>query len=332
MQPATLPKISIITPSFNQGPFLEETILSVLQQGYPNLEYIIIDGGSTDESVGIIKRYQDRLHYWVSEKDSGQSEALNKGLRRATGDIIGWLCSDDLYLPGTFEKVVRIFEQHPAAGMLHGRSILFGKGKKELIKGAEPKDLELRYFSVIPFPQPSSFFTRTAINHTGLLDESLHFAMDYDLLIRVAGQFELLRTEEVLSKYRLHSSSKTVSQLPKFAVEWARVFSRFINSTEIPAATLNLLSSHGFYYPEEPYIEIRRTFSLEEIDRIVAHFLFNQLIIYYEVLDTKMVKRILKLIQTLNPSFYQEMDLTRISLLTKLLPPVLLQLFRAIAR
>ena len=136
MQPATLPKISIITPSFNQGPFLEETILSVLQQGYPNLEYIIIDGGSTDESVGIIKRYQDRLHYWVSEKDSGQSEALNKGLRRATGDIIGWLCSDDLYLPGTFEKVVRIFEQHPAAGMLHGRSILFGKGKKELIKGA----------------------------------------------------------------------------------------------------------------------------------------------------------------------------------------------------
>jgi len=327
-----LPRISVITPSFNQGDFLEETIVSVLQQGYPNLEYIIIDGGSTDRSVSIIEQYQNRLHYWVSEKDSGQSEALNKGLRKATGDIIGWLCSDDLYLPGTFEKVIRLFEEHPSAGMLHGKSILFGKGKKDLIKGAEPHDLHLRYFSVIPFPQPSSFFTKTAIAHTGLLDESLHFGMDYDLLIRIAGQFDIIRTDEVLSKYRLHSSSKTVSQLPRFAGEWARVFSRFLNSTDIPASTLSLLSENGFYFPNEPSIRIKHQLLKEDIDLIVTYFLFYQLIIYYEVLDMQMVKHILEMIHTLSPSFYSKMNLKRIAVRSRLLPPVLIQLFRAIAR
>src|SRR5437660_10608827 len=109
----TLPRISIVTPSFNQGPFLERTIRSVLDENYPDLEYIIIDGGSTDESVDIIKRYARHLAYWVSEPDAGQSNAINKGLRRATGTILAWLNSDDCYLPGVFQTIVETARAHP---------------------------------------------------------------------------------------------------------------------------------------------------------------------------------------------------------------------------
>src|SRR4029077_16981552 len=108
------PKISIVTPSFNQGRFLEETILSVLNQNYPNLEYIVIDGGSTDETVEVIRRYEDRIPFWVSEKERGQVHAINKGLEKCTGDIFGFVNSDDVYLPGTFAAVAQYFENHPA--------------------------------------------------------------------------------------------------------------------------------------------------------------------------------------------------------------------------
>src|SRR5215468_10026487 len=107
------PKLSIVTPSFNQGRFLEETIRSVLTQNYPNLEYIIIDGGSTDETVDVIRKYQDKVNYWVSEKDRGQVDAINKGIEKCTGDIFGFINSDDVYLPGTFSAVIEHFQANP---------------------------------------------------------------------------------------------------------------------------------------------------------------------------------------------------------------------------
>src|SRR6202521_5828217 len=114
--PHLLPRISVVTPSFNQGPYLERTICSVLDQNYPKLEYIIMDGGSTDESVEVIKRYERHLTYWVSEPDAGQSNAINKGLARTTGTIRTWLNSDDYYLPETFETIAEAAEAHPESG------------------------------------------------------------------------------------------------------------------------------------------------------------------------------------------------------------------------
>ncbi|GAG62509.1 unnamed protein product [marine sediment metagenome] len=114
------PRISVITPSYNQGRFLEKTILSVLNQNYPNLEYIIIDGGSTDESINIIKKYENYIDYWVSEKDRGQADALNKGFKKATGDIIGWQNSDDIYLPSVFLKIAELFKQNPKIDIIYG--------------------------------------------------------------------------------------------------------------------------------------------------------------------------------------------------------------------
>src|ERR1041385_5052951 len=130
-------KLSIITPSFNQGRFLEETILSVLKQGYEPLEYIVIDGGSTDESVSIIRRYEDKLAYWVSEKDRGQVHAINKGLAHATGDILAFINSDDVYLPGTFNAVMSHFAEHPQSKWICGDTIMFGEGHDTRLIHAE---------------------------------------------------------------------------------------------------------------------------------------------------------------------------------------------------
>src|ERR1043165_3339789 len=133
-------KISIVTPSFNQGRFLEETILSVLDQNYPNLEYIVIDGGSTDETLDVIRKYEDRITYWVSEKDRGQVHAINKGIEKTTGDIFGFLNSDDVYLPGTFKTVAEYFEGHPNSEWICGDTIMFGEGlADEPIQTVVPK-------------------------------------------------------------------------------------------------------------------------------------------------------------------------------------------------
>ena len=152
------PKLSIVTPSFDQGKFLEETILSVLDQNYPNLEYIIIDGGSTDESVEVIKRYEKHLAYWISEKDRGQVHAINKGIERTTGDIFGFLNSDDLYLPGTFATVTEHFDNHPESEWVCGDTVMFGDGlEDELIQTVAPKSAAHCLSWAYTAPQPGHF-------------------------------------------------------------------------------------------------------------------------------------------------------------------------------
>lgn len=209
----TLPKISIITPSYNQGKYLEKTILSVLEQGYPNLEYIIIDGGSTDESVAIIKKYADRLTYWVSESDRGQSHAINKGFDRATGEIFGWLNSDDYYHHGALREVAEQFIANPDAGAVVGAGDMLVEETGAITLVAPfPVTVNSLYGAVDRFfAQPSCFFSRQAWLDCGPLDESLHLAMDLDLWLKIAKKYSYVTTHKNLSVSLIHSHAKTKS-------------------------------------------------------------------------------------------------------------------------
>jgi glycosyltransferase involved in cell wall biosynthesis len=207
---AAAPRISIVTPSFNQAAFLPETLASVFGQGYPNLEYIVMDGGSTDGSVGLIEAMADRLAYWVSEADDGQSAAINHGFRRATGDILGWLNSDDAYLPGALALAARTLDPQKAQ-ILHGDTVYLSEetGRTKVSRVADiVTRLELDWTSTIV--QPSSFMTRRAWELVGELDESLHYAMDWDWFLRAkrAG-VEFVMRPQPLSVYRLHAAQKT---------------------------------------------------------------------------------------------------------------------------
>ena len=220
------PKISIVTPSYNQGIFLEETLRSILLQNYPNLELIVIDGGSKDNSVEIIKKYEPWITYWISEKDKGQSDAINKGTRKATGEILNWINSDDLLTPGSLKKVAEIFSQQADdVGLIHGGTILF-TSKKVLRNdwGVEDPSLE-RYLAGIAFSQPSSFFLKKYFDMVGgQVSENLHYGMDYDLYCRLACVCKFVPVNDIFTKYRYHDNSKSVAEQHKFIGDWNRSF------------------------------------------------------------------------------------------------------------
>jgi glycosyltransferase involved in cell wall biosynthesis len=225
------PLLSVITPSFNQGRFLEETIRSVLLQGYPRLQYLVIDGGSRDESFAVIRKYEHLLTYWVSEPDRGQSHAINKGFRRAAGEIICWLNSDDVFEPGALFAAAEALRAHD---VVYGDWLLTdGDGRPtwdSRSEGPRPvlrlKDL-IPYWIAYPIAQPSVFFKRALIAGESLLDESLHCALDYDLWMRLLEHHDFHPVPKVLSRFRLHSDSKTVGQVDRFAPETLRVSQRY---------------------------------------------------------------------------------------------------------
>jgi glycosyltransferase involved in cell wall biosynthesis len=215
------PRISVVTCSYNQGAFLEETIRSVLLQGYPDLEYVIIDGGSTDESVEIIRRYAPWLSFWVSEPDEGQSEALSKGFARSTGDILAWLNSDDIYCRGALSSVGSYYQQHPETGLLYGDSeVIDADGAViERLKGQQTDVESLLVRNVIP--QPSAFFSRRAFDKAGGINTKLHFIMDYELWVRMVLQGTTLHyVPELLSRFRWYQVSKSGSYSTQFGYEY----------------------------------------------------------------------------------------------------------------
>jgi glycosyltransferase involved in cell wall biosynthesis len=209
----TFPRISIITPSYNQGDYLEQTIQSVLAQNYPNLEYIIIDGGSTDRSVEIIQRYADQLAYWESEPDRGQCHAINKGFERATGDIMAWLNSDDMFTPNALHRVVQAIADRSCA-------MVVGAAKVIRNTDLENYELDLRrptyaemLYDARTYPQPSVFWTRDLWELTGSLDEQMYYAMDYDYWLRMRLHAQhVLYVDDVLSYERMHETSKSYNE------------------------------------------------------------------------------------------------------------------------
>ncbi len=241
----TLPKISIITPSYNQGHYIEETILSIIGQGYANLEYIIIDGGSTDSTLEVIKKYEDRIDYWVSEKDKGQSDAINKGLKIATGDIVAWLNSDDIYTPGALQAVADAFMANANAGIAYGDvESFFPDGRKEVWTNKfDPAD----FFGRVSIHQPGVFWKRDLHNTFGYIDESFYYLMDYDFWARIFFNAPSVRIDKTLALFRVHDSAKTGNNPIGLYDDYRRVISRMVRS--LPnSGLLDKLKALGVYH------------------------------------------------------------------------------------
>lgn len=230
------PKISIVTPSFNQGRFIGTAIQSLLAQSYPNLEFLIIDGKSTDETISVIRQYEDKIDYWVSESDEGQSDAINKGFSRCSGDILGWLNTDDFLLPNA------LF--HVASTFLDNKRIDVVVGEADKIRPTG----EVRYVATVPelskasflhwrnpgrpqgtgnFLQPACFFTRMAWQECGPLSQDLHYCMDVDLWMRMIQKFSWKEIDEKLAIAVGHEDAKTVGEIEKTAVELGLLLSSY---------------------------------------------------------------------------------------------------------
>lgn len=202
--------MTIVTPSLNQGYFLEQAMLSVLQQDYPTIEYMVMDGGSSDGSVEIIRHYQDRLAYWVSEPDTGQSSAINKGFTHGTGRIFGWLNADDLLAPSAVSIAVCFLEAEPDVGLVYGDRVeIDAKGNTLRYLRCPPHDPEM-FRKYVTLPQETVFFRREVFEAAGGLDESLHFAMDLDLWCRIARVTRMRHVPAFLASFRRHELSKSV--------------------------------------------------------------------------------------------------------------------------
>lgn len=224
---SNLPKVSIITPSFNQGRFLEASIRSVLEQDYPNLEYIIADGGSKDESVEIIKKYEDRLAWWVSEKDRGHADALNKGFSHATGEILAWLNSDDIYFPNAVSEAVSVLIDHPEVGMVYGDADLIDDAGATVGQFSS-KQTSYRQMlrGSVHIPQATTFFRTSLWNQIGPLDLTLFFSFDYDLWVRLAKVSQIRYVPKRWAKFRIHSAGKTIVNDDRCYPDMLRVLER----------------------------------------------------------------------------------------------------------
>ncbi|MCX6154305.1 MAG: glycosyltransferase family 2 protein [Candidatus Kapabacteria bacterium] len=229
-------KITVITPSYNQGHFIEETILSVINQSYKNIEYIVCDGGSTDNTLEILKKYEDKLH-WISEKDSGQSDAINKGIRMSTGDIICYINSDDYFLEGAFEAVIEAFNNYRKCNWVTGDCIIVNEKsiiiqqlvstyKRILRLFPSKRMLSLANFII----QPSTFLKRSVIEEFGLIDQSLHLTMDYDYWMKIIQKYQPCIIKKPLSAFRIHGNSKGGAQYKKQFDEELMVMKRYDKS------------------------------------------------------------------------------------------------------
>lgn len=265
------PKISIITPTFNQGQFIEQTILSVINQNYPNLEYIIIDGGSTDNTLDIIKKYEKYIYYWVSEPDNGQSDAINKGLKIATGEVVNWLNSDDYYEPGVLFVIADYFKRNTKINVLSGKSKLF-KYEDLLVGYSNGSDKYKNINKTIGWAridQPETFFRKSVLDKIGYIDSELSYIMDRDLWIKYLlnfGQNNVLKVGAIFVNFRLHDNSKTVLQQKKFQIEHNSWFYNFATITKNYKQSLfieqNYNINKNYYIKNLPDVNQEKAFEI----------------------------------------------------------------------
>lgn len=249
---SSLPRISIVTPSYNQAQFIEQTIDSILSQNYPNLEYIVIDGGSTDGSAAIIRRYEKHLKFWVSEKDRGQTHAINKGMAHATGEIRAYLNSDDYYLPGTFEAVSQAWQEQPDIDLLHGRCRYVDEAGNKIgeqfgdIQGIEQVlDVWDVWWSKRQFVQPEVFWSARLAKRVGPFRENLYFAMDFEYWLRIiAAGGKVVPLDRELTCFRFTVDQKS-NQSQRVAREMIDIIKPWLWSARTPISWHTRLRLQG---------------------------------------------------------------------------------------
>lgn len=221
--------ISIVVPSYQQGSFIEEAIRSIVTQEGATHELIVIDGGSTDATLDVIRKYESRIAYWISEPDRGQADAINKGLRHATGDVVTWFGADDFYVPGIFAAVHEAWTKNPRAIYAAPVANFYSRGREMLLR---PHDLTLA--NVIQYWQrrslwhdPGLFWSRATIDTVGEIDASLHYSFDYDYLIRALQHFDVAYIDHLAAGFRLHRDSKSIAQSEQMMRETAAVSQRY---------------------------------------------------------------------------------------------------------
>ena len=244
-----LPNITVVTPSYNQGDFVEQTILSVLSQDYPRLQYIVIDGGSTDCSREIIGRYASQLDYWISQKDRGQSDALRKGFSRARGELLGWVNSDDILYPGALQRVGEAYEASPGS-IIAGNVAVFVEGnphKSRIIRQRRLNvpDMVAIWTGKSCYSQPGVFFPTDAYIQSEGIDETLHQCMDHDLMVRMLRTHPVAYVDEIIAGARLHPSSKTCAQAGNQIAEAYQVSRRYWAELPYSTAACGILSVLG---------------------------------------------------------------------------------------
>ncbi len=234
-----LPRITVVTPSYNQGNFLRETIESVLNQDYPNLEYFIVDGGSTDDSVGIIREYEDRIDWWVSEPDEGQSDAISKGFERATGQLIGWLNSDDVYFPGALMRIGEAYAESPGASVYAGAIAVGKQGDGGIRKCSAPVRASSFFsrYGLLAFGQQSSFFNAGVYRQVGGLRKDIYMRMDGDIMYRLLRHNPKSEVvDSLIGFFRWHETTKSTVSEDRYFVE----IDDFIRSLDITRTGLEV--------------------------------------------------------------------------------------------
>ncbi|HRO42061.1 MAG TPA: glycosyltransferase family 2 protein [Flavipsychrobacter sp.] len=271
-----LPKITVVTPSYNQAQYLEQTILSVIGQQYPNLEYIIMDGGSTDASVEIIKKYESHVTHWQSKKDNGQASAINEGFSLATGDVLCWLNSDDMYLPGTLLKIGRIFIETLEPTIVFGNCFHFYENSSKtrgsnVVKRHKELDIAMCDYII----QPSCFWNRTAQEKVGFLDEKIHYAFDWEWFIRANKvDVHFLPCTEYLSLYRIHEFHKSGSGGSNRAIEIGEIYKKY-TTENVSKAFLrwnNISSKSKFFHN---LVSVSDKYDLNLVNKSVHRLLFS---------------------------------------------------------
>jgi glycosyltransferase involved in cell wall biosynthesis len=321
-----LPKISIITPSFNQGQYIEETICSVLDQAYPNLEYIIMDGGSTDNTVEVIKKYEKHISYWESNKDKGQSDAINKGYRKATGDVINWLNSDDYYQADALHKVGNAFKD-ANLNVFCGISRIFGNRGEYFSTGTDVyKDNLAKTIGWARIDQPETFFRKSCLDQIGYLDENFHYIMDKELWIRYLMRFGfngLLKTNELIANFRIHDDSKTNNFQERFRRDTRCLYHAI--------ARLNQSEFDGIknYWPEQEmkmlYADFYKVEDKQFVDKVINYHIFYAFLENYaqnNFTDAKLIATLL------HPDLFKPEDLHKFyDIKRRMLLPVFIKKF-----